>query len=92
MQSSSSKNSKLPNNTSLIEENDNIIRYLGKNIYETNNLCDFKENTFSFWELKFWNLKALKKVLLVFFYKKCMLVIATSVEATAQVIPWRQVD
>lgn len=58
MQSSSSKNSKLPNNTSQIEENDNIIRYFGKNIYETNNLCDFKENAFSFWELKFWKFES----------------------------------
>ena len=41
MQSSSSKSSKLPSNSSQVEENDNIIGYFGKNIYKTNELCDF---------------------------------------------------
>ena len=51
-----------------------------------------KKMHFHFENWNFENLKAVKTVLLVFFYKKYMLVIATSVEATAQVIPWRQVD
>ena len=47
-----------------------MIWYFGKNIYETNDLRDFKENTFSFWELKLWKFESCENisVLLVFFF------------------------
>ena len=70
VQSSSSKNSKLTNNTSQVKENDNIIGYFGKNTYKTNDLWDFLENALSFSELKLWKFESCENtsMFLVFFF------------------------